>query len=110
MKTGEQMEQLLQKPAPLKYAYTYDAQMGIDYLIDNLIARAKEYGLDDVVDELNDAMDKVRDARKICAECPVKGECLADALMTGDVEYGMRGGLTPRERMGILATKVAMYE
>lgn len=60
--TGEQMEQLLQKPAPLKYAYTYDAQMGIDYLIDNLIARAKEYGLDDVVDELNDAMDKVRDA------------------------------------------------
>jgi len=26
------------------------------------------------------------------------------------VEYGMRGGVTPRERMGILATKVAMYE
>lgn len=50
------------------------------------------------------------EARKICAECPVKGECLADALMTGDVEYGMRGGLTPRERMGILATKVATYE
>ena len=50
------------------------------------------------------------DARKVCAECPVKGECLADALMTGDVEYGMRGGLTPRERMGMLATKVATYE
>ena len=60
--TGEQMEQLLQDPAPLKYAYTYDAEMGIDYLIDNLIARAKEYGLDDVVDELRTAMDKVREA------------------------------------------------
>lgn len=60
--TGEQMEQLLQDPAPLKYAYTLDAQMGIDYLIDNLIARANAYGLEDVVDELQDAMDKVRDA------------------------------------------------
>lgn len=56
------MEEILQDPTPLKYAYTYDAQMGIDYLIDNLIARAKEYGLDDVVDELRTAMDKVREA------------------------------------------------
>lgn len=60
--TGEQMEELLQDPTPLKYAYTYDAEMGIDYLSDNLIARAKQYGLDDIVDELNDAMDLVRDA------------------------------------------------
>lgn len=60
--TGKQMEELLQDPTPLKYAYTYDAQMGIDYLVDNLIARAKQYGLDDIVDELNDAMDLVRDA------------------------------------------------
>lgn len=56
------MEELLQDPAPPKYAYTYDAQMGIDYLVDNLIARAKQYGLDDVVDELRTAMDKVREA------------------------------------------------
>ena len=61
------------------------------------------------VDDYN-GYDNYNAARKICAECPVKGECLADALMTGDVEYGMRGELTPRERMGILATKVAMYE
>lgn len=39
--TGEQMKELLQDPTPLKYAYTYDAQMGIDYLSDSLIARAK---------------------------------------------------------------------
>lgn len=56
------MEEILQDPAPLKYAYTYDAAMGIDYLSDNLIARAKQYGLDDVVDELRTAMDKVREA------------------------------------------------
>lgn len=60
--TGEQMQELLQDPTVLKYAYTCDAEMGIDYLIDNLIARAKEYGLDDVVDELRTAMDKVREA------------------------------------------------
>ena len=59
--TGKQMEELLQDPTPLKYAYTYDAQMGIDYLIDNLIARANAYGLEDIVDELQDAMDAVRD-------------------------------------------------
>lgn len=56
------MQELLQDPTVLKYAYTWDAEMGIDYLIDNLIARAKEYGLDDVVDELRSAMDKVREA------------------------------------------------
>lgn len=60
--TGKQMKELLQDPTPLKYAYTYDAEMGIDYLSDNLIARAKQYGLDDVVDELRTAMDKVREA------------------------------------------------
>ena len=60
--TGKQMEELLQDPTPLKYAYTYDAEMGIDYLSDNLIARAKQYGLDNVVDELRTAMDKVREA------------------------------------------------
>ena len=56
------MEEILQDPTVLKYAYTWDAGMGIDYLIDNLIARAKEYGLDDVVDELRTAIDKVREA------------------------------------------------
>lgn len=60
--TGEQMQELLQDPTALKHAYTWDAEMGIDYLIDNLIARAKEHGLYDVVDELRSAMDKVREA------------------------------------------------
>ena len=62
MKTGEQMQELLQDPSVLKYAYTGGAEIGIDYLIDNLIARANAYGLEDIVDELQGAMDTVRDA------------------------------------------------
>ena len=72
--TGEQMEQLLQDPTPLEYAYTWDAEMGIDYLIDNLIARAKEYGLDDAVDELRSAMDKVREASETIFYFEGKGD------------------------------------
>jgi WhiB family redox-sensing transcriptional regulator len=36
-------------------------------------------------------------AKRICADCPVKAPCLADALATRD-EHGIRGGLTVRER------------
>lgn len=72
--TGEQMQELLQDPTVLKYAYTCDAEMGIDYLIDNLIARAKEYGLDDVVDELRTAMDKVRESSEAIFYFEGKGD------------------------------------
>lgn len=36
------------------------------------------------------------DALNLCAVCPVKGVCLADALATGDLG-GVRGGHTPPE-------------
>lgn len=39
-----------------------------------------------------------REAKKICSRCPVRTECLQDALDRGDVDYGIIGGLTPRER------------
>lgn len=42
-----------------------------------------------------------REARKLCGDCPVRGECLDAALREEDstrYRYGMRGGLTPRER------------
>lgn len=38
-----------------------------------------------------------RRAKKICFECPVRVECLEDALEYGD-RYGIRGGLTANER------------
>lgn len=41
-----------------------------------------------------------RQARKICATCPVRKQCLDDALKreTGSLRYGMFGGTTPLER------------
>ena len=38
-----------------------------------------------------------REARAVCARCPVRNECLAFAL-EHDERFGMWGGLTPRER------------
>lgn len=37
-------------------------------------------------------------ARAICASCPVRRDCFEDAMKTGDVEWGIRAGMTPRER------------
>lgn len=42
-----------------------------------------------------------RDAAKMCHGCPVKLECLADAL-DNEVEFGVWGGLTERQRRAIL--------
>ncbi|MDX3516217.1 WhiB family transcriptional regulator [Streptomyces caniscabiei] len=41
---------------------------------------------------------RIADAKRVCAKCPVWQECLSDALRTGDNEWGVRGGLLPRER------------
>lgn len=37
------------------------------------------------------------EAKRICAECPVRDECLQWAL-DGDEHFGVWGGTTPRER------------
>lgn len=47
-----------------------------------------------------------RHAKAICRECPVSGPCLAAAL-DEEADYrlgifGMRGGLTPTERLAII--------
>jgi WhiB family redox-sensing transcriptional regulator len=41
-------------------------------------------------------------ARQVCAGCPVRTECLADALTRRDVTFGVLGGMTPRERRDLL--------
>lgn len=42
---------------------------------------------------------KVDRAKRICAGCPVRGACLADALaVSGSLDYGIRGGTTREER------------
>jgi WhiB family redox-sensing transcriptional regulator len=40
-------------------------------------------------------------AKTVCRSCPVRTECLADAL-DNRVEFGVWGGLTERERRALL--------
>lgn len=40
-------------------------------------------------------------AKRICRSCPVKYECLADAL-DNRIEFGVWGGMTERERRALL--------
>ena len=40
-------------------------------------------------------------AKIVCASCPVRTECLAEAL-DNKIEWGVWGGLTERERRAIL--------
>ena len=41
-------------------------------------------------------------AQRVCSVCPVRTECLADALARRDVAFGVLGGLTPRQRRDLL--------
>ncbi len=42
-----------------------------------------------------------REVREICAGCPVRMECLADAL-DSRMDFGVWGGMTERERRALL--------
>jgi WhiB family redox-sensing transcriptional regulator len=44
-----------------------------------------------------DEMDKIRAAKALCAQCPVRQTCLDAALESGDT-FGIRGGMTEEER------------
>ncbi|WP_329615633.1 WhiB family transcriptional regulator [Streptomyces brevispora] len=50
--------------------------------------------------------DKTRAAKRICAGCPVRRACLAEALAeegtaAASHRYGVRGGCSPRDRAAI---------
>jgi WhiB family transcriptional regulator, redox-sensing transcriptional regulator len=40
-------------------------------------------------------------AKRLCRHCPVRAECLAEAL-DHQIKWGVWGGLTERERRGLL--------
>lgn len=42
-----------------------------------------------------------RKAKLVCIACPVRTECLAEAL-DGRIEFGVWGGMTERERRALL--------
>lgn len=41
------------------------------------------------------------DAKQVCRACPVRTECLAEAL-DNQIEWGVWGGMTERERRALL--------
>lgn len=45
-------------------------------------------------------------AQRICERCPVREECLADALATG-TQHGVWGGTTPRQRRNLRRLRTA---
>lgn len=53
----------------------------------------------------DDYEERVRMAKKLCATCPIQLECLRYALE--HEQYGIWGGLTPRQRQKLLARKRA---
>lgn len=50
------------------------------------------------------ASDTVKSAKAVCAECPVKAECLEAALENRE-QYGIWGGLSVTERQRLLADR-----
>ncbi len=47
-------------------------------------------------------MDNIEAAKQVCRGCPVRRECLEDALATHpDMDYFIRGGRTAAERRRI---------
>lgn len=60
--------------------------------------RAKCRGMEDAL--FPDAADQKR-ARQVCIGCPVRYECLAEAL-DNRIEWGVWGGMTERERRLLL--------
>src|SRR4051794_14896704 len=45
-------------------------------------------------------------AKQICGGCPVRTECLAEAL-DNEIEWGVGGGMTERERRALLRRRPA---
>lgn len=48
---------------------------------------------------------QIVEARSVCAECPVRRECLDWAIRTQD-EYSIAGGKTPNERKSLLRESI----
>ena len=66
--------------------------------IDDWTLQAKCRGLQDEL--FPEGADQKR-ARSVCFTCPVRNECLAEAL-DNRIEWGVWGGLTERERRQLL--------
>lgn len=53
--------------------------------------------------------EETRQAKKVCARCPVREECLDFALENAE-KFGIWGGLSERERRGERRRRGGVYE
>lgn len=72
------------------------------------LAEVSEWTLQAKCRDMSDALfpegkDQKR-ARLVCLGCPVRSECLAEAL-DNRIEWGVWGGMTERERRHLLRTR-----
>lgn len=49
-----------------------------------------------------ETVDAAKFPKRICFDCPVRQECLEYAFEIGDLEHGIYGGLTARERRALV--------
>lgn len=63
-------------------------------------ARAACHGLRGAVNFYVERGEDPRPARRICADCPVRSDCL-DHAVTNAERFGIWGGLSPKERRRI---------
>ena len=72
------------------------------------LAEASEWTLRakcrDLADELFPEGKDQKRARSVCIGCPVRSECLAEAL-DNQIEWGVWGGMTERERRALLRSR-----
>lgn len=57
-----------------------------------------------MADELFCEAKDQREARKVCRHCPVRLDCLVEAL-DNRIEWGIWGGMTERERRSLLRSR-----
>ncbi|AWB81077.1 WhiB family transcriptional regulator [Corynebacterium yudongzhengii] len=80
--------------------YQQDSRVPEDYLRSQWVTRAHCRGGDPDVLFVRGAEQRGV-AATVCRRCPVKTQCLADAL-DNRVEFGVWGGLTERQRRALL--------
>lgn len=67
-------------------------------------AACREYPRDWWFPQLGES---TRRAVEVCQRCPVRGECLDEALADPELDHGIRGGLAPRKRAAMRRRRAA---
>lgn len=83
----------------MKIASTFLELLGVSPRVPCAEDMGKFFGDDHDEEEKYNTADAL-EATKVCFDCPLRFECLQDALETNE-QYGVRGGTTPAQRQFI---------